>query len=39
MLLLGHSQLRALDLFQDVDDSYGMDPEAPEPQDEPVEKW
>ena len=34
MLLLQHSQLSALDLFVNVDNFYGMDPEAPEPQDE-----
>ena len=33
-LLLWHSQLSALDFFEDIDDSYGIDTEGPTPSDE-----
>ncbi len=34
LLLLQHSQLTALDFFEDVDSAYGIDDEGPEPVDE-----
>ena len=34
MLLLQHSQLTAMDFFEEVDNSYGVDNEGPEPVDE-----
>ena len=34
LLLLQHSQLTAMDFFQEVDATYGMDYEGPEPSDE-----
>ena len=31
--MLQHSQLTAMDFFEDVEDSYGVDDEGPEPTD------